>query len=428
MFDCMRRGAIAAVVALSAAGAHAQFVQYTPPGSLAVEQAPTKERLDAAMEEARYRLGPLRVGPWFALKDVGYVNNVFGTTTGQQSDFTATVGVGAHAYLPAGRKLILGLYALPEYVWWRDLADRRGWNGRGGAGLFGYFNRVTLEVQAGASRQQQYPSSEIEVPVNVEDRRGEALLEVRVVGRLSLFGRGSVDRWRYNQRGVVGPLGQELLGLERDETRAGGGVRLHFSERFSVGLGVEQVTNDFTNPERDHSNSGSAPLLEVNFQGAHVRAAVSAVALDLKPEGASQFVAYTGTNGQFQLGWRPGGKVEFVVYGSRNLVYSVFTETPYYIDERTGFSVQAPLGWRSTASAFVEAGRDRYVATPGTGPAPTDDLRGYGATLSFKLGRSVSLVVGGWRTDYTTDLGLYDRSITQVQTTLQFAGGTTQWW
>jgi len=426
----MRRALVAIVAVLAAAGARAQFVQYTAPGSLAVEQTPTKERLEKAMEDARWHLGSVRVGPWFAIKDVGYLNNVYGTVTDQQSDFTATVGAGAHFYLPVGGKLILGAYALPEYVWWRDIAERRGWNGRGGAGLFGYFNRVTLEVQAGVSRQQQYASSEIEVPVNVDDNRAEALFEVRVLGRMSVFARGSADRWRYDQRGLPGPLGSQLLLLERDESRAGGGLRYRFGKASSVGVGVERITNDFVHPENDISNSGTAPMLELNLQGAHLWASASAVALDLKPDGSSQFVPYSGTTGQVQLGWRPRGRLGLVLYGGRNLVYSTYyVDTPYFVEERTGVSVQTPLGWRTSVGAFYERGRDNYVASSGAGMSGTNDFSGYGATLGFKLGRWATLVFRGWRNDYTGgEVGFYEHSVTQVQTSIEFSGGTMEWW
>ena len=426
--DCMRRAGVVAMAVLTAATAGAQFVQYTAPGSLAVEQVPLKERLEAAMKEARYHLGPVRVGPWVALKDFGYLNNAYGSVVNPQSDITATVGVGAQAYVPVGPKVIVGLYALPEYVWWRDLTARRGWNGRGGAGVFGYFNRLTVELQGGYSREQQYVSSEITVPINLEDQKASALVELRVTGRLSLFGRGGVDRWRYNLRGLTGPLGPELTAIERNEQRAGGGVRLHLSDDFSVGVGAESLNNDFIHPEHDLSSSGTAPLLELTMKRAHVRASVSVARLDLKPKAGSSFVKYTGTMGQFQLGWRPHSRLELVWYGARNLVYSVYTPSPYFIDERTGLSAEMPFGWRSSARVFAEAGRDTYVEAPATGSVGTEDLKAWGGAFSYKLSELVAVVLSGSRTDYTTRFGPFDTSVTQVQATLQFSGGASAWW
>jgi hypothetical protein len=425
----MRRAAVVAIAVLTAVTAGAQFSQYTAPGSLAVEQVPLKDRVESAMKQARYRLGPFRVGPWIALKDFGYLNNAYSTATGEQSDYTGTIGAGAQAYLPVGPELIVSAYALPEYVWWRDEPARRGWNGSAGAGLFGYFNRVTLELQGGYTRGQQYVSSEVTTPVNLEDRHADAQVEVRMTGLLSLFGRGGVHRWRYNLRGLDPSLGSSLLINERNEASAGGGVRLHLSDDASVGLGVESFNNDFIHPDHDLSSSGTAPMIELRVQRAHVRVSASAVRLDLTPKAGSSFVKYTGTMGQFQLGWRPRSRLELVWYGNRNLVYSFSQGSPYYIDERAGLSAAMPLGWRSRVRIYGETGREEYTAAPAAPAAPgrTDDLKAWGGSLSFELGRDVSLAFSGSRTDYTSVLAQFARSVTQVQATLQFGGGSG-WW
>jgi hypothetical protein len=424
----MRTAALSSILLLAAGTAFGQFVQYTAPGSLADEEIPTQDRLKAAMDDASYHLGPLRVGPWLALKDVSYVNNVYGTETDQTSDITATLGAGAQAYLPIGHRLTLGMYALPEYVWWHDLSNRRGWNGAVGAGLFGYFNRMTVEVQAGGSRNQQYASSEVQVPVNLEDHHVSALVEVQVVGQMSLFAKGGVDQWRYNQRGLTPDLVNELTPLERDEKHAGGGVRYHFTKTISLGLGVEQYTTDFVHSENGRSSSGPAPFAELSVQAGHLSVIVNAIALDLKPTGQSEFVKYSGTNGNFQIGFRPAGKLELEYYGCRNLAYSIDPATPYYMDERTGVAVQSPLGWRATGRVYWENGRNPYVASATGGTAETDRFSTYGGNASLEFGRAVSLVVGGSRSDYTSAVAARNRSITQIQASLQFQSGKGQWW
>jgi hypothetical protein len=424
----MRTAALSVITLLAAGSARAQFTQYTAPGSLAEEQIPTQERIKAAVEEASYHLGPLRFGPWLALKDVAYVNNVYGTETDPKSDVTATLGVGVQAYLPAGNRVTLGMYALPEYVWWRDLSNKRGWNGTVGAGVFGYFNRMTVEVQAGGSRYQQYVSSEVDVPVNLEDTRATALVEVQVVGQLSLFCRAGVDQWRYNQRGLTPDLVVELTPLDRDEKHAGGGVRFHLSRTVSLGLGLEQYTTDFVHSVNGRSNSGPAPIAELRVQTGHLSVIVNAIALDLKPSGQSEFVQYSGTNGGFQIGFRPAGKVQMLTYGSRNLVYSATPGIPYYLDDRVGVALQSPLGWRANGRVFVESGHDRYVVGSGIGAGRTDDLKDYGAVVNIQIGRWATLVAGGDRTNYTSKVAGYDRSVTTIRTGLQIASGKAQWW
>ena len=287
---------------------------------------------------------------------------------------------------------------------------------------------MTIEIKAGGSRQQQYASAEVEVPVNLEDRRASALIEVQVLGKLWLFARGGIDQWRYNDRGLTPDLVAELTPLDRDEKRAGGGVRLHFSKAISLGLGVEQYTTNFVNGGGEQANSGAAPVAELSLKAGRLSVLVNAVALDLKPSGQSGFVPYSGTNGNFQVFLKPAGRLTLEYYGGRNLAYSVESGVAYYLDQRMGLAVSSDLGWRASGKIFWETGHLDYIAQPAGATGRTDDLRDYGALFNVRLGRLVTLVVGGDRTDYTSALLANNYSITRVRTSLQFSSGKAQWW
>jgi hypothetical protein len=413
---------------LLAGAARAQFEQYIGPGSLGIQQLPTKERFETAMEQAPYRLGPLRLGLWFALQDVSWVDNVYGTVVDQKSDFTATASLGVHGYLPAGPKLVFALYALPEYVWWNDLSYLRGWNGKYGLGVFGYFNRVTLELQAGNWQTQQFYSTVNPIPVNVKQQRGAATLEVEVLGRLSVFGTAGEDRWRYDEQSA-GALPGEILQLsDRNETLVEGGLRYHFSDSFALAISYEKVTTDFLADVADRSNSGEGRTLELDLRGHHLWAIARVTDLSLRAEGASDFPPFDGTTGQVQVGWKPGGKLEWQAYGGRNISYTLLALQSYYIDERWGLGLQSPLGWRTTGRIFWEQGRDKYPDLIGDGAQRTDDFDGYGLTLSVKLGSGSAVALEGSRTNHTSIVPESNRSITRVLVTLSFAGAGGQWW
>ncbi len=426
--DSTRTLAIAVAAILLASVAGAQFQQYIAPGSLGVELIPTKERVDTAMKEARFRLGPLRLGLWFALHNVSWVNNVYGTAVDPKSDFTATASLGLHGYLPAGPKLVFALYGLPEYVWWNDLTYLRLWNGRYGAGVFGYFNRVTLEAQASDWRTQEFYSSENTIPVNVRQQRGSAALEVQLLGRLSVFGTAWENRWRYEgeKQGTVPP---EILQLsDRNETSLGGGLRYRFSKSVAFAIGYEKLATDFLYDTQDRSSSGDSRFVELELQGRRLWTTARASVLALRPEGRSEFVPLDTTAGRVQIGWRPRGKLEWQLYGGRSISYTLVTVGPYYLDERWGLSLQSPLGWRTTGRIFWERGRDRYARVAGESVGRTDDVSGYGLGLNIKLGEGSALGLEGARTDYTSILPEFDRSVTRVQVTLSLAGAGGQWW
>jgi hypothetical protein len=380
------------------------------------------------MEEARFRLGPLRLAPWFALQDVSWVNNVYGTAVNPKSDFTATVSLGLHGYIPAGPKFVFALYALPEYVWWNDLSYLRGWNGKYGVGIFGYFNRVTMEVQAGDWRTQQFYSSENPIPVNVEQKRGAATLEVEVLGRLSVFGNAWEDRWRYKGQTASALPGEILQLSDRDETLVGGGLRYRFSDSFALAIAYENLTTDFLVGVSNRSNSGEGKTLELDLRGHHFWTIARVTDLSLRAEGVSDFPPFDGTTGQVQIGWRPGGKLEWQAYGARNISYTLIALQSYYIDERWGLGLQSPLGWRTTGRIFWEQGRDEYPGLTGGSAGRTDHFDGYGLNLSVKLGSGSAVALEGSRTNYESIVSENNRSITRVQVTLSLAGAGAQWW
>ncbi|HSU84612.1 MAG TPA: hypothetical protein VLR69_19515, partial [Thermoanaerobaculia bacterium] len=184
---CLAAFCLTALV-VTADTAVAQFpVQYTPPGGPQEQPESRQEMLERELAEARYRLGPVRLAPWATLRDVAYVRSLF--TNGRQlpSDLTATVGLGFRAYLRNGPKATWTAQVLPEYVWWQKQSQRRQLNGRYLLGFSGYFNRLTLEVQAGRQQEQRIVTPEVPVPVSTRLDGGELLAELRLSRSLSLF-------------------------------------------------------------------------------------------------------------------------------------------------------------------------------------------------------------------------------------------------
>src|SRR5688500_4493103 len=140
---------ITALALLVAAPAAAQFSQYTAPGSLLQRSTSRKEQMERALENARWRLGPLRLSPWFAIRDAADVSDAFSGSSGdlagqaeEDPDFTISLGAGLQGFVPFGSKTFFTFDALPQYVWWQEQEERRRLNGYYGAGLSAFFNRL----------------------------------------------------------------------------------------------------------------------------------------------------------------------------------------------------------------------------------------------------------------------------------------------
>jgi len=195
-------GVIAVVTTASAAWA--QFTQYAAPGSLAPGEESTKERLQKAMEQARWTLGPLRLEPWVGLGKLTYHDDLEPWQEGKQSDVTASAGAGVTAFLPLGKRVLLAGYALPEYSWWRERNKRSRLNGRYGVGAFADLGRLSLDLKGFRASEPWYIGFENEVPIDVR-REGVSLgAELRLLRRLFIYATAEETHWRYRDEDLAG--------------------------------------------------------------------------------------------------------------------------------------------------------------------------------------------------------------------------------
>ena len=169
----------------------AQFAQYTAPGGPADALESRREALEKAVDDARWKAGPLRLDPAFGLSDVAYVDS---DRSGDEADLTATATAGLRGYLPVGSRSTLVLFALPEYVWWQDRTEARRLNQRFGAGLFTYFNRLAVGIQASRLENVGYASNELARRVASRGDTLAADVEIPIGSRISLVGGGSFGK------------------------------------------------------------------------------------------------------------------------------------------------------------------------------------------------------------------------------------------
>jgi hypothetical protein len=404
--------------------AGAQFAQYTPPGSLSVTPVPTKDALALAMQDAPWTLGTLRIAPWIGLQDLTYYNDVDVSTPGNQSDYSATVGAGLTVFQPFSPRFTLVLQALPQYEWWKNQKARRLWNGRYGLGVFGYFNRLSVEVAGDKVRQQEYVNDEYEVPVNVEGDKARTIVQIDIFRRLAVYGSGEVVHWRYRNQDLPG-LGYDLTDLDRNETTTGGGLRYEFREGMAIKVGYQRTRTSFLSPAYDRSNSGGAPTMGLELQGAHLGLNGSAMRYSLDPTAGSQFTRFSGVLGDGRLSWKIREGLTWSLYGGRKLSYGFGSGSTYGLDSRTGLSLQTELGWRGTMLVYVERGRDEFASAESES-GTRRDATAYGVTTSFHVGRLGTLSVGFSREEYS-GAGV-NATYSRVQGGLSFGGGAPALW
>lgn len=415
-----------ALLSLVAASAEAQFNQYTTPGGPDGRPADRKEALAKETADARLKLGPLRLAPTIALKDVEYVKNLIGAAVSSTpSDVTGTVSGGFRAYLPTGPSVTWTGYALPEYVWWQKEVDRRRLDGLYGAGFDGFWNRLTVQAKAGSDAQQQILTAELPTLVSARNDHVEGTADLRLTGAFSVFVSGRLDRVRTLGDPTADPSVALLQQLDRDETVERAGVRWR-PGLWVVGLGAER--SDVTFADRvpgavDRSNSGTAPVLELSRQHGRLFFDVDLAQRSLTAKQGADFVKFDKTTGHITVAYEIVRSLEIFGYVNRNLVYSVLPGYSYFDDLRHGASLHLGLGRYARVSVFGETGSLGYTAfLPGTAPR-RDDLTAYGGAFSFNLVHGVALVLQGSRTRYDSNIPGAGRTLTLLGLSLSLAGG-----
>lgn len=399
----------------------AQFQQYTPPGTVRADEQDLKEELEREVDEARWRLGPLRLQPQLTLRNAAYVNDVFVGSEEEVNDFTVSLGAGLHAYLPVGPKSTLVAFALPEYVWWQDLEDRRRWNESYGGGLFSYFNRLTFEVSARREERQGFPSVEVEQLVNTEQETAEARLAVRVARSLWIEGAGSATSYRFlTPEEKDDPRVAPFDRLDRDEDVFRGGLRLDLRAGWSVSGGVEHSEADFVDPTNDLSSSGTSPYVGLSRTESRTEVLAEAAFRSIDPEGDSRFRPFEEVTGVVQVLVHATSRLDLSVGHARELIYSVDTAFDYSLEDRSLLNLQQQLG-RTRLKLYYEFGELDYTVGSVGGPDRIDDFTEWGALLDVDVWERISFEAGIEQSDYDSNLPGLDRDVTRYTLSLVFA-------
>ncbi len=407
--------------------ADAQFTQYLAPGTFEDDFESMEQILEAAVLDSRWRVGPLHLDPWISLREVSYDDNVGNRPRDPIADLLVKVGAGLRGYAPIGSDLVFAVHALPEYVWWRDSAERRRIDGRYGVGVFGGTGPLNLEVSAQRIEDARFFSREFEDRVNTEEDVLIASFEVDVGRGFSLFARGGFHRYRFLQEDGASASFPDVFALDRDETVGRAGVRFRPLANLMIGVGLETSQVRFASREPGPANSGTAPVLELDYHRGRMTLTSDLAWRSLTADDGGDFPDYDEVSGNFRAAWQVAGPVQLEVLGTRNLVYSLLDNYAYFTDQSLAAGVGLSVGSRVGIRVRLEQGDNDYAALTSGVSDRIDDFSGVHGEFQIDLG-PLLLVVSGSETEYDSSLDEFDRTVTTISTGLVFGARKQSPW
>lgn len=429
------RSLVALFTLALAPDAFGQFAQYTPPGGGGAAggrgEAEASE-VDRLLDEARWRVGPFRMAPFFGLENLGYVDNAFAGTAEGVSDVTATAGAGLAVYLPTGPDVVWVAEGELRYFWWQELEERRNAGGRVGAGLIGDFNRLGLDLRAGRELDEKIVTSEIPQRALVETDFASADATLRLGAKTELHAGATVRRFRDHNDEIDDPRAADFAAVDRDETLVDLELTWSPTDRWEFHAGAQLSEVAFEPGGLPLDNSGTAPVVGVDYDGPRFAASVEVARRSLDPEPGSRFVPFDEESGSAELSVG-SEELRLILYGNRDLVYSLTGEYDYFTAGRWGLRLAFEVGHRTRLALFGEQGENDYTPTPPPAveppgaPARTDDVTAWGGQLSVELGRLLRLQVGGFEVDYDSNLPGLDRTVTTVTTAVSLSTDSLIW-
>jgi hypothetical protein len=395
-------------------GADAQtYVDQVPRGRTIT----TAERVEADMNSARLHLGPLRIIPMIVVDNAGYDNNVFSAPEGEPKvgDWTATAGGGGRVILPMGSKFFLRAVAIPQYIWYAQLENRRTWGGDFSGSFLALGNRLSFEATGGLHRGLSLLNSETQVLVLSTEDDALGRFEVGLTRTLSLVASADLSRYRYGQEEIG------VTSLDRTDTGALAGLRLQLSPSLTVSAGAQGTRSEFVEEPEVRDNETYAFLGGVHFNGPRFYVNLAGGYRKGQPFNNSLFESYATTVGSYFVAWKAAGPFELQAFGHRRPVYSRVSFNQLFIESRYGGALVIRLGTRALLRGYYDTGTNTYPfnVLP-EGNKRVDDVVEYGGRLSVRIFGTTALQAQARQGNLTPGTGVGERKVFRFTTGITF--------
>jgi hypothetical protein len=385
---------------------------------------PLKEEVETEMQNARFKLGPVRLLPQLILNGPTYDSNALGATGGDPKfdDWTASVSAGLGVLIPLSKKMYLRGTILPEYIWYDRLEDRRTFGGTYGGSLYGFFNRLSFQADYATALTPTYANSEILTPVLGDFQGGSLKTEVEISGLWSVYAAGVYQELDYSSLG--NPIvNLPLSFLDRNEGAVRGGLRYHWTSYFYVGVGGEGTRTEFPEDPLRADNDSTAFIASVHYDRPRLFINLNGGYRQGRAINGSRFPEYDTFTGSGFISYQLLSRMSLSVYGQRRVTYALFVDNPYYFENLGGVGLSYQLGARVNVNGFAELGTNEYpvpvILPDESSVVRVDDVTNYGGGFTIRLWKGASFGFQVTQMEFDSNVPQFDRDV------LRFTGGLT---
>jgi hypothetical protein len=173
------------------------------------------EEIDAALEQGRWRVGPLRLAPRIRL-GAGYDSNSFSSSTLPVSDTVFLFAPGVRGVVPVRNRALFEFFEELDFVYYRDLESLRDiYNVTRLGGTIGGKN-LLFKAEGEFRKEKTRPTSELDVPLDQKHNRFDASLRFVLGWRQDMIFAYGNTRFRIEDPFLINGVPVHRL-LDRDE-------------------------------------------------------------------------------------------------------------------------------------------------------------------------------------------------------------------
>jgi len=290
------------------------------------------------IEKTRFRIGPFRLFPRIMIQEFGHDDNVYRNTSDPVSDITFDLALDLKTALLFRDNLILSLSLAPEYVYFHEQADLRGWYRTYFPSLkWRFLHRLIFTAEYTNTTGRRRPSFEFDERVNFSTKGYFGSVFYEFSGEAAIGFTYQKETYRYESitDPGVGSVYTRRLNRAEDDYSVGLYYPVFSASRFFIDGGYTDYVFEFA--EAKVKNSVSYQILtgiEFPVVG-RIRGTLSLGYKKFIPR-EEELKGFSGLVGNTALNYRISRYAFRVVY-ARNIPLSFYSpNTIFYTEDRVG--------------------------------------------------------------------------------------------